>query len=127
MSGLPPCVVSVEDDIDLYEIIKLTLQPLPIRLYHANTGQGALDIIEREVVDVIILDIMLPDINGWNVLKELLAHGHRPKGIIVLTAHTGATHRVIAHLQEVTAYMTKPFRPSELRERVADILNLTYP
>lgn len=124
MSTLLPCVVSVEDDDDLYEIIRLTLQPLPIRLYHAKTGIDAVDLVRQHEVDLIILDIMLPDINGWNVLKQAMALGAMPKMVIVLTAQTGATHRVIAHLQEVTAYMTKPFRPSDLRDKVVEVLKL---
>ncbi|MCA9976650.1 MAG: response regulator transcription factor [Anaerolineales bacterium] len=125
MSTLLPCVVSVEDDDDLYDIIRLTLQTLPIRLYHASTGLEAVDLIrQQKEVDLIILDIMLPDINGWNVLKQVIANGTTPKAIIVLTAQTGATHRVIAHLQEVTAYMTKPFKPSDLREKVIEILRI---
>ncbi len=128
MSTLLPCVVSVEDDDDLYDIIRLTLEPLPIRLYHAATGLEAIDLMRQyETIDLIILDIMLPDINGWNVLKQVIADGVTPKAIIVLTAQTGATHRVIAHLQEVTAYMTKPFRPSDLRDKVINVLKLPLP
>ncbi len=124
MNNVPPCVLSVEDDQELYRLIKLTLTTLPIQLYHATTGQEAIDLTHQRKADLLILDIMLPDINGWNVLKEIIASGHDLSGVIVLTAHTGATHRVIAHLQEVTAYMTKPFLPQELRAKVIEILEL---
>ena len=125
MSAVQPCIVSVEDDPDLYELIYLTLGPLPVHLHHAKTGLEAIDMICGLEVDLIILDIMLPDINGWNVLKQVFSENNREvKGIVVLTAQTGATHRVIARLQEVTAYMTKPFKPSELRKLVIEILDL---
>ncbi len=124
MNNVPPCVVSVEDNEELYDLIRLTLAPLPIRLLHAATGAEAINLTRQHNADLLILDIMLPDIKGWNVLKEIVASGHNLTGIIVLTAHTGATHRVIAHLQEVTAYMTKPFMPQELRSKVIEILGL---
>lgn len=124
MNNVPPCVVSVEDDEELYSLVQLTLAPLPIRLLHAATGAEAIRLACQQPVDLLILDIMLPDINGWNVLKEVIAAGHAPKGVIVLTAHREATHRVIAHLQEVTAYVTKPFMPHELRGKVVEILGL---
>ncbi|MCA9935821.1 MAG: response regulator [Ardenticatenaceae bacterium] len=119
-----PCIVSVEDDQDLFEIIRLTLASLPIQLRHAKTGQEAIELLRHYQADLLILDIMLPDINGWNVLKEIHTWERQPTSVIVLTAQTSATHRVIAHLQDVTAYMTKPFMPKELREKVVEILGL---
>lgn len=118
-----PRVVSVEDDKDVYEIIKLTLEPLPVQLHHAKTGQQAIDLIFEMDPDLIILDIMLPDINGWTVLKEVFSLDAQAK-VIVLTAHTGPTHRVIAHLQNVSAYLTKPFKPQDLRAKVVEVLEL---
>lgn len=122
-NGLP-CVISVEDDREIYELIHHTLYALPINLHHAESGRDAILLTRQHKVDLLILDIMLPDVNGWSVLKEVLASGQHPTGIIVLTAHTSATHRVIAHLQDVTAYMTKPFVPQELRRKVIEILQL---
>lgn len=119
----PPCVVSVEDDKDVYEVIELTLKPLPVQLYHAKTGQEAIDLIFEMDADLIILDIMLPDINGWTVLKEVFSLDAEAK-VIVLTAHTGPTHRVIARLQNVAAYLTKPFKPQDLRAKVIEVLDL---
>lgn len=124
MNNVPPRVVSVEDDQELFNLIRLTLTPLPIQLFHANSGYEAIHLVRQHQADLLILDIMLPDISGWNVLKEIFAANHHPKGIIVLTAHANAAHRVIAHLQEVTAYMTKPFMPEELRKKVIEILDL---
>lgn len=120
-------VVSVEDDAALFNLISVSLKPLPIELHHANNGTEALELIPRIQADLIILDINLPDIHGWDVLKRLLAMQQTFKGVIVLTAHTGPTHRVIAHLQEVTAYIPKPFNPLELRRTVSDTLGITTP
>ena len=121
-----PCVISVEDDDDLYRLIQLSLKSLPIRLLHAETGHIALNLLRQQEVHLLILDIMLPDIHGWNVLKQMAAEKTNTnlRGVIVLTAQTSATHRVIAHLQDVTAYINKPFSPHLLRQKVIDILRL---
>lgn len=118
------CVVSVEDDPDLFQLISVTLRTLPIQLHHAKNGNEALELIPKVDADLVILDINLPDIHGWNVLKEMEQRNIDPKNVIVLTAMTSATHRVIAHLQEVIAYIPKPFKPQELRELVRETLGL---
>ncbi|MCB0000312.1 MAG: response regulator, partial [Anaerolineales bacterium] len=76
-----PCIVSVEDDQDLFEIIRLTLASLPIQLRHAKTGQEAIELLRHYQADLLILDIMLPDINGWNVLKEIHTWERQPTSV----------------------------------------------
>ncbi|HSH04661.1 MAG TPA: response regulator [Anaerolineae bacterium] len=120
-----PQVVSVEDDAHLYTLIEMTLRPLPIKLHHASTAHDALEMIPAIKPDLLILDINLPDGYGWDVLKvvdemdDVLV-----KGVIMLTAQKSPAHRVIARLQSVTAYITKPFKPKELRAMVAETLKL---
>ncbi len=118
-------VVSVEDDNLIYELIKATLQPLPITLHHAKNGPDAVKLATEVEPDVLILDINLPGMHGWEVLKELVSQEMKFRGVIMLTAQTGATHRVIAHLQDdVTHFLGKPFDPQDLREAVEQALKL---
>jgi DNA-binding response OmpR family regulator len=119
-----PQILSVEDDPQLFELIRLSLKSLPIRLFHAPTGQDAIDLLQQTVIDLIILDIMLPDMHGWAVLKEVEAQNISVQGVIVLTAQTAATHRVIARLQNISIYMNKPFLPQDLRAKVAETLGI---
>lgn len=119
-----PTVVSIEDDEDIFKLLKATLRPLPIELYHAKTGQEAIDLIPHVNPDVIILDISLPDLQGWDVLRSINKLDVELKGVIVLTARTEAPHRVIAHLQAVTAFLAKPFNPTELRDIIRETLGL---
>lgn len=123
MSSVPR-VVSVEDDHDIYTLIQLTLQSLPLELYHARTGREAIDLIVELEPQLLVLDVALPDIHGWDVLKELIDLDVRPPHILVLTAHIHPTHRIIGRLQNVSAYLCKPFDPADLRQHVSQLLGL---
>lgn len=119
-----PQVLSVEDNPQLFALIQLSLQSLPIHLHHAPTGQEAIDLLQQVDIDLIILDIMLPDMHGWTILKEVEARNITIKGVIVLTAQEAATHRLIARLQDVSIYINKPFSPHDLRAKVAKTLGI---
>ena len=116
-------VISVEDDAGLFRLIQLTLRPLPIQLHHATSGKEALRLIDEIHPELLILDITLPDMRGWDVLDEI-AKSHLDVKAIVVTGRTEMTHRVIGRLQEVTGFLTKPFKPAELREKVIEVLDL---
>lgn len=120
----PYSIVSVEDDVGLFALLQATLGTLPVNLYHAKTGAEALNLIPMVKADAIILDITLPDIQGWDVLKKLNESNIDLKGIIVLTGRTNPAHRVMAHFQNVTAFINKPFEPAELRQALRTALNL---
>ena len=118
-----PNVISVEDDAGLFRLIQLTLQPLPIQLHHATTGAEALRLIDEIQPELLILDITLPDMRGWDVLDEIAKLNLDVKAIVV-TGRTEMTHRVIGRLQEVTAFLNKPFKPAELRDKVVEVLEI---
>jgi len=118
-------ILSVEDDEGLYQLLQVTLRPLPVTLSHAKTGAEALALLPQVNPHLLILDITLPDMRGWQVLDQMAMDGDTLKGVIVLTGRTETTHRVIARLQEVTAYVIKPFKPSKLRRMVREILEQT--
>jgi CheY-like chemotaxis protein len=119
-----PVIVSVEDEEGIYELLRLTMEPLPLDFHHAFNGHDAIELITRVKPNLIILDIGLPDMNGWDVLKTIIAKDIKPDKILVLTAYNAPTHRLIAHLQEVDLYINKPFMPLELRKTVSELLEL---
>lgn len=121
-----PCIVSVEDDPGVYKLIQKILKPLPVELHHAKNGYEAILLISDLTPDLILLDISLPDVHGWDVLRQVRALPIKTQPeILVLTAQTAPAHRVIGHLQQVALYVSKPFLPSELREGVCEILGIS--
>jgi DNA-binding response OmpR family regulator len=119
-------VLSVEDDDDQFALLRIALRPLPLELRRASSGQEALATIAEFMPQLLLLDVTLPDIRGWQVLDWLKANNEALKNtpVIVLTGHTEASHRVIARLQEVAHYMNKPFEPDELRAKVKSVLGI---
>jgi DNA-binding response OmpR family regulator len=120
-----PHVVSVEDDDGIYELLQITLEALPIVLHRASNGSAAIQLITRVQPDLLLLDIALPDMHGWDVLKTVCERQMKPRKIIVLTAYSEPAHRLIAHFQEVDRYVQKPFSPVDLRRTVCDLLELS--
>ncbi len=119
-------VLNVEDNPNTARLIRLVLSELPLEVHHASDGKQALEMIKTLKPNLIILDIGLTDMHGWEVLDQMTAKGLDPKvvPVIILTSHTEASHRVIAKLKSVASYMTKPFEPDELAGKVKELLKI---
>lgn len=125
MTPTVPLVLSVEDDDGIFELLQAVLYDLPIDFRRASNGRQAIAAINAQLPDLLLLDISLPDINGWDVLKAVCEQEMKPPKIIVLTAYSEPAHRLIAHFQAVDHFINKPFAPRALHRLVADILGLT--
>jgi DNA-binding response OmpR family regulator len=120
-------VLSVEDDDDQFTLLRFALKGMPLELSRASSGKEALALLPEVMPELLLLDVTLPDIQGWKVLDWLKANNEALKNIpvIILTGHTEASHRVIAKLQEVAHYMNKPFQADELRAKVNSLLKIS--
>lgn len=119
-------VLSIEDDDDQFTLLKLALKPLPLELRRASSGHEGLALLPEFRPELLLLDVTLPDIRGWEVLDWLKTNDVALHNIpvIVLTGHTEASHRVIAKLQEVAMYMNKPVKADELRAKIKTVLEI---
>ncbi len=116
-------LVSVEDDDDLFVLLEMALRDQPVDLRRARTGAEALRLLAEAKPDLLMLDISLPDMRGWEVLDQagaakLLAD----VPVVVLTSHAEVPHRIIGKVQAVAAYLNKPLRAPELRSTLGQIL-----
>lgn len=113
----------IEDSASVRRLIEVCLRVLDIELTAAEDGLRGLDVAREITPDVIVLDVGLPGMDGWEVLRHLRAgDGTRDIRVLVLTAH--AQPEVAEQAAEGGAddFMTKPFRPMELRERIEKLL-----
>jgi len=119
-------VLIIEDTQELAEILQATLRRMNLTVFHASHGIRALEVYDAEHPDLVLLDIALPDMQGWKVLdtiKEQRRGGKLPI-IIVITAYGDPANRLMGKLQEVHSYLVKPFTPDEIERAVAKALGL---
>lgn len=117
-------VLVVEDEINIAKFIKINLE----KYYETITvydGESALDIVKAKKFSVIILDIMLPDINGFEVLRTMRSMGINVP-VIMLTAKSQDVDKVCGLELGADDYITKPFNPRELVARVKAVVRRVY-
>ncbi len=118
-------ILCVEDEPEMVELLRLILARRGYEVLGAYGGEEALALLEKEPVDLILLDLMMPDMDGWEVFRRLRAHeptAHIP--VIVVTAKSQNIDRVLGlHIAKVDDYITKPFTPRELLEAVERVLH----
>lgn len=102
----------VEDEALVREIVTDYFENEQWTIYEAETGVLALDLFERHSIDLVILDIMLPELNGWTVCKQIRKSSDVP--IIMLTAKGEDDDKVLGYELGADDYVTKPFSPRVL-------------
>ncbi len=110
----------VDDDKDVIEIFSLYLQREGFQVIPAYSGTEALKLFHKERPDIVILDIMLPGMDGWEVCKVIRGRADTP--ILMLTARTEEADRVLGLELGADDYVVKPFSPREVVARVKAIL-----
>src|ERR1700750_1687380 len=112
-------IALVEDDADLYALIKYNLEKEGFAGAGTQTGRGVIDLCRRERPDLLLLDIMLPDSDGLEICKAVRAHpelAHIP--VIFLTARASETDRIVGLELGANDYIVKPFFVRELIARI---------
>jgi len=112
-------IALVEDDADLFALVKYNLEKEGFAVVGAQTGRGIVDLCRRERPDLILLDIMLPDSDGLEICKAVRQHAelaHIP--VIFLTARASETDRIVGLELGANDYIVKPFFVRELIARI---------
>ncbi|MCC6612944.1 MAG: response regulator [Anaerolineae bacterium] len=121
-----PVVLLVEDTHEIAEVISAALSRAKISTIHESHGAKALDRFESVKPDVILLDIGLPDISGWQFLEALKTQrqvsGQPLPPVIVITAFGDPANRLVGKFQGVQDYLIKPFTAAEVEQVVAKAL-----
>ncbi len=120
-------VLIVDDDPDILRLVSYNLKQAGFEAITADTGRKALETIQRRPPDLVILDLMLPDVDGMEVCRTLRGHeSSRLIPIIMLTARGEEIDRVVGFELGADDYVMKPFSPRELVLRVKSILRRTH-
>ena len=118
-------VLTVEDDERIRASVKLALEDEGWTVHEASSGEEAIEVFQRTTTDVVLIDIMLPGIDGFDVCRSIRRVSDVP--IVMVTARAD-THDVVAGLEAgADDYLTKPFAPKELSARIRALLRRARP
>lgn len=117
-------VLIVEDDSDIVELLRLYLESNNYITKDASDGKVALNLLKEEEFDIALVDIMLPKMDGYSLIKEVRQFSNIP--IIIISAKTADMDKVLGLKLGADAYITKPFNPLELVAYVKALLRRYY-
>jgi two-component system, OmpR family, response regulator len=118
-------ILVVDDQPDLRQLISVNLQLDGHEVVTASNGAEALEAVKARVPDVMVLDVMMPDVSGWEVLASIKAEADielRNIPVLMLTANDAVEDRLRGGIEGAIRYILKPFSPDDLRQEVRDAL-----
>ncbi|MFO8037759.1 MAG: response regulator [Anaerolineales bacterium] len=121
-------ILCIEDEPETTNLVQLILAREGYEVLGADGGEEGLRMVREEKPDLILLDLMMPDMDGWQVYQHLKEDEEtRDIPVIVVTAKVQSIDKVLGlQVAKVDDYITKPFRPEELSERVKYVLSQVY-
>ena len=112
----PITILIADDDLKIAELIEIHLKKEGYQVVKATDGEAAIEIIQSQAIDLVVLDIMMPKMDGYEVTRQIRTKQNMP--IIFLSAKTSDFDKVTGLVLGADDYMTKPFTPIELVARV---------
>ncbi|WP_019120937.1 response regulator transcription factor [Brevibacillus massiliensis] len=117
-------ILVVDDDREIAQLISLYLTNEGFHVLHAHNGRAALELLEAEAVDLLILDVMMPEVDGIEVCRKVRETKTLP--ILMLSAKTEDMDKILGLMTGADDYMIKPFNPLELIARVKSLLRRSF-
>jgi len=120
-------IVCIEDEPEMIDLFRLILTRRGFEVIGANGGRQGLELVKEIKPDLILIDLMMPDMDGWEVYQNLKANEDTQNiPVIVVTAKAQSIDRVLGlHIAKVNDYIAKPFSPSSLLESIEQVLTHT--
>lgn len=117
-------ILHVDDEKEIIKLLKMYLKTEEIAHYEAANGREALAILNAKPIDLLIVDIMMPEVNGFELIRTLRKTSNIP--ILVISARIEASDRIFGLEIGADDYLTKPFDPHEAIARVKALLRRYY-
>jgi DNA-binding response OmpR family regulator len=117
-------VIYIEDEQEMIDLVRLILTRKGFEVIGANGGRKGLKLVKDQLPDLVLLDLMMPDMDGWEVYQQMKADEKtRQIPVIVITAKAQSIDKVLGlHIAKVDDYISKPFSPQELLDSVEKVL-----
>jgi DNA-binding response OmpR family regulator len=118
-------ILCIEDEQEMIDLIRLILGRRGFDVRGANNGEEGLKIIHQDHPDLVLLDLMMPDMDGWEVYQHMKADETTKNiPVIVVTARAQSIDKVLGlHIAKVDDYIAKPFSPQELLNSIDNVLS----
>ena len=118
-------IVYFEDDGDMVDLVRIILNREGYQVFGIAEGLEGLKLVQKTNPDLILLDLMLPDMDGWEIYRQLKQNDSTQNiPVIVVTAKAQSIDKVLGlEIAKVDEYISKPFRPQELVDRVNQIVS----
>jgi two-component system, OmpR family, response regulator VicR len=118
-------IVCIEDEPEMIDLIQLILNRRGFEVLGAPGGKEGLEMVRKTLPDLVLLDLMMPDMDGWEVYQQMKADDStRNIPVIVVTAKAQNIDKVLGlHIAKVDDYIAKPFGPQELIDSVERVLS----
>jgi len=119
-------ILCIEDEPEMIELIKVILEKKGFEVKGAVGGKEGLEKAKAEKPDLILLDLMMPEVDGWEVYRQLKSDEElKDIPVIVVTARAQSIDKILGlHIAKVDDYITKPFGPNELVESINRVLGI---
>ena len=120
----PRSIIYIEDDQEMIDLVSMILSRRGFEVKGIQGGRAGLDAIIEHKPDLILLDLMMPDVDGWDIFQQIRSRedtGAIP--VIIITAKAQAIDKVLGlHIAKANDYICKPFRPHELLDSIDKVL-----
>lgn len=119
-------ILCIEDEPEMIELIRIILGKKGFEVEGAIGGEEGLEKARAKKPDLILLDLMMPEMDGWEVYRQLKSDDElKDIPVIIVTARSQSIDKILGlHIAKVDDYITKPFGPSELVESIKKVLKL---
>jgi DNA-binding response OmpR family regulator len=116
----------IEDEAEMIDLVRLILGRRGYTVLGANGGHEGLELVRKELPDLVLLDLMMPDMDGWDVYHQIKSEElTRDIPVIVITAKAQDIDKILGlRVAKVEDYISKPFSPQELIDRIDKVLSL---
>jgi two-component system response regulator VicR len=116
-------VVYIEDEAEMIDLVRLILSRKGFEVIGATGGRDGLNLVREKLPDLVLLDLMMPDMDGWEVYQQMKAdESMRLIPVIVITAKAQSIDKVLGlHIAKVEDYISKPFSPQDLLKSVEKV------
>jgi DNA-binding response OmpR family regulator len=118
-----PTVVIADDDLEILTMVRTLLRRRDVKLIEASDGEEAMRLIRENEPDLVVLDVMMPGMSGWEVCKGIREDAALSStGVIMLTGIGERLNEMTSPLYGADAYLDKPFDMSDLDAKVSEVL-----